>query len=269
MEQSMSTTSDDDIILTERRGAVGILTINRPKTLNALDMATTVALGDAFDRLAGDGEVRVIVVTGAGERAFVAGGDIADLDSRRGLAHYAEFAETIHRVFRRIETCDKPTIGAINGFALGGGTELLLCLDIRIAADTAKLGLPEITLGLFPGAGGTQRMLRQVPRCRAKEMMFTGRHITAAEAVEIGLINRVVPKDALMDEAMSVAAAIAKKSPLVLKLLKRTLEDGADMALPAALRHEQAMIGLVLDSADAHEGCKAFLEKRDAVFTGE
>ena len=258
----------EDRILTEKRGAIGVLTINRPKVLNALDVPTVEALDEAFGRLAADAEVRVIVLTGAGDRAFVAGGDIADLDSRKGLSHYAEFAEIIHRVFRRIELCDKPTIGAVNGFALGGGTELLLCLDMRIAADTAKLGLPEITLGLFPGAGGTQRMLRQVPLCRAKELMFTGRHISAAEAVEIGLINRAVPKDSLMDEAMKLAESVAQKSPLVLKLLKRTLGDGADMSLPAALAHEQAMIGLVLDSDDAHEGCRAFLEKRDAVFTG-
>lgn len=262
-------TASDDRVLIEKRGAVGILTINRPKVLNALDLPTCEAIDAAFAELEADRDVRVIVFTGAGDRAFVAGGDIADLDSRGGLAHYREFAETIHRVFRRIEVSDKPTIGAINGFALGGGTELLLALDIRLAADTAKLGLPEITLGLFPGAGGTQRMLRQVPLCHAKELMFSGRHIAAAEAAEIGLINRVVPKDSLMDEALKLAETIAAKSPLVLKLLKRSLGDGGDMPLPAALAHEQAMVSLVFDSADAHEGCKAFLEKRDAVFTGK
>lgn len=258
----------EETVLVETRGAIGILTINRPKVLNALDVDTTLALDEAFGKLEADPEIRVIVVTGAGDRAFIAGGDIADLNSRQGLAHYQEFAETIQRVFRRIELSDTPTIGAINGFALGGGTELLLALDMRIAADTAQLGLPEITLGLFPGAGGTQRLIRQVPLCRAKELMFLGRRISAAEALEIGLINKVVPKDSLMDEAMSLAEAIAQKSPLVLKLLKRTLSSGADMPLPSALAHEQAMIALVLDSEDAHEGCRAFLEKRDARFTG-
>jgi enoyl-CoA hydratase len=139
--------------------------------------------------------VHVIVVTGAGERAFVAGGDIGDLNSRQGWAHYLEFAETVHRAFRMIETCDKPTIGAINGWALGGGAELLLAVDIRILADNARLGLPEINLGLFPGAGGTQRLIRQVPLCRAKEIMFTGDPISAEEAVAIGLANRVVPRE--------------------------------------------------------------------------
>ena len=254
-------------VLLEAEGPVAVLTINRPETLNALDIATIEAMHAALDNIEANDSIRVLIFTGAG-RAFIAGGDIADLNSRRGLAHYQEFAEDIHSLFRRIERFDKPTIGAVNGFALGGGTELVLVLDIRILSDKARLGLPEITLGLFPGAGGTQRIIRQLPLCRAKEIMFTGDMLSAEEAVAIGLANRVVPHDELMDETRALAHQIAGRSPLVLKLLKRTLNDGADMPLAAALRHEQAMIGLVLDSDDAHEGCSAFLEKREARFSG-
>jgi enoyl-CoA hydratase len=258
-----------DAILLDRREAVSILTINRPDTLNALDTATLNEFADAFRAAESDPDCSVIVITGAGERSFVAGGDIADLNKRQGLPHYIELAETLHRTFRMVETSDKPTIAAINGWALGGGTELLLCTDIRIVADSAKLGLPEINLGLFPGAGGTQRLIRQIPLCRAKEMMFTGDTLTPDEAVSLGLANRVVAKADLMSETLALANKIASKSPLVLKLLKRTLLNGQEMPLGAALAHEQAMIGLVLDSRDAHEGCTAFLEKRPAAFTGD
>jgi enoyl-CoA hydratase len=257
-----------DVLLAERRGATAILTINRPDTLNALDGPTLLRLEERFAEAEADPAVRVIVITGAGERSFVAGGDIGDLNSREGLPHYLELAETLHRVFGRLEGCDKPTLAAVNGWALGGGTELVLATDIRIAAENARLGLPEINLGLFPGAGGTQRLIRQVPLCRAKELMFTGDQISAAEAVAIGLINRAVPREKLMDETLALAERIGQKSPLILKLLKRTLRHGGDMPLTAALPYEQAMIGLVLDSRDAHEGCKAFLEKRKAGFTG-
>lgn len=246
---------------------IAVLTINRPERLNALDLEMLAELEAALDAAESDGQVRVIVFTGTG-KAFIAGGDIADLNSRGGLAHYREFAECIHRVFRRIEECDKPTIAAVNGWALGGGTEILLATDIRIAAETARLGVPEITLGLFPGAGGSQRLMRQIPPCRARELMFTGDTITAAEAVALGLINRAVPADRLMGEVRELAGRIAARSPLVLTLLKRTLRHGDEMPLRAALAYEQAMIGLALDSEDAHEGCLAFLNKRPATFRG-
>ncbi len=257
------------VVLQEVRGAVGIITINREKAMNALNGEVLDALDAALTAMEKNDAVRVIVFTGAGQKAFIAGGDIADLNSRRGLQHYLEFGEQIHRVFRRVELCDKPTIAAVNGWALGGGTELLLCTDIRFVADSAKLGVPEITLGLFPGAGGSQRLIRQIPLCKAKELMFMGDHITAQEALEVGLVNKVVARDELLAFALSYAERLAQKSPLVLKILKRALLHGADMPLAAALPHEQAMIGLVLDTDDAHEGTAAFLEKRKAEFKGK
>lgn len=257
-----------DMVITELHGTTSVLTINRPATLNALDGACLKALEHAFAEAEADAGVHVIVITGAGHKAFVAGGDIADLHSRQGLPHYLEMAELLHGVFRRIENSDKVTIAAVNGWALGGGTELLLSIDLRLIADTARIGLPEINLGLFPGAGGTQRIIRQIPLCHAKELMFTGDQIDAETAVRLGLCNRVVGRDQLMAETLALADKIGKKSPLILKLLKRTLRAGGEMPLGAALAHEQAMTSLVYDSADAHEGCSAFLQKRPATFRG-
>lgn len=251
------------------KNGIAILTINRPEAMNALNIPTLLELESRFNDLENDPNIKVVIFTGAGNKSFVAGGDIADIDSRQGLQHYQEFGEVIHRVMRRIENSDKPTIGAINGWALGGGVELLLTLDIRIVADHAKLGVPEIGLGLFPGAGGSQRLMRQIPRCRARELMFLGDPISAGEAVSIGLCNCAVPVDQLMVEAGNVAAKLAAKSPITLKLLKRSLRNGEEMPLGAALAYEQAMIGLVLDTRDAHEGCQAFITKRPPQFTGE
>ncbi|MFA5664146.1 enoyl-CoA hydratase/isomerase family protein [Castellaniella sp.] len=255
-------------ILQEIRGHVAILTVNRPEVHNALNAETMLAFERAFMDFEGNAQVRAIVITGAGEKSFIAGGDLAEMATREALPHYFEFAEDIHRIFRRVEACDKPTIAAVNGWALGGGTELLLCTDIRMLADNAVMALPEIGLGLFPGAGGTQRAIRQLAPCVARELMFTGERIDAHEAVRIGLANRVVPRGDLMKEALSLADRIAAKSPVVMKLLKRTLVEGGEMPLRSALAHEQAMISLVFDTKDAHEGMQAFLEKRSAKFSG-
>jgi enoyl-CoA hydratase len=241
---------------------IATVTIDRRETLNALDLPTIDRLEEVVRTLGGREDVRVIVFRGAGERAFVAGGDIADLESRRGLAHYQEFAEQVHRTFRMIETMDVPTISSVRGFALGGGAELLLATDIRILSETARLGLPEITLGLLPGGGGTQRMPRQIPLCVAKYLMFTGERIDAHEAVRVGLANEVVVDSELESRVQEVAESIAAKSKIVLRLMKRSIREGLEAPLEVALRHEQALIGLTLDTEDAHEGCRAFLEKR-------
>ena len=252
-------------VISRKENQLGLITINRPEKLNALDLLTLNELAEAFDAFDRDSSVSAVLFNGAG-KAFIAGGDISDLNSRRGLAHYVEYAEVIQNVFRRIEVSEKPTIGAINGLALGGGAELMLCLDIRVMSSSASIGVPEIKLGLFPGAGGTQRLMRQIPLCRAKELMFTGDSITAEEAVSLGLANKVVPDNELTASCMALGEKICKHSAVALKLLKRTLSKGLDMPLASALAYEQAMVSLALETEDAKEGCNAFLEKRNAVF---
>ena len=259
---------DEPHVLTRREGAVGVMTFNRPKSLNTLDLPMVDAMEAALELLERDPEVRAIVVTGCDDRTFIAGGNIRDLGSRRGLAHYGEFATRLHHVFRRFETCPKPIVAAVNGWALGGGCEFLLTTDLRLMADDAQLGLPEIKLGLFPGGGGSQRLMRQIPLCRAEVMMFTGDFMTAHEAERIGLVNRAVPRAELMPRAMALATRLAASSPWALRLLKGSMLHGAEMPLDAALAHEQATISLVLDSDDAHEGCDAFLAKRPPAFRG-
>jgi enoyl-CoA hydratase len=264
----MNTSLTDDAVLTHREGAVGILRFNRGETLNTLDLPMLLAMERALDALEGDAEVRVIVITGADDRAFMAGGDIRDLDSRRGIEHYETFGEVVARVFRRFESCAKPTIAAVNGWALGGGMELLLCLDLRLIAEGVSIGLPEIRLGIFPGGGGSQRLMRQLPLCQAKLLMYTGDRIDAAQAVALGLVNAMVPPARLMDEAMALAQRIAAQPPVALRMLRQSMLHGADMPLPAAIEYERSMISLVFDSEDAHEGCKAFIEKRKPRFAG-
>jgi enoyl-CoA hydratase len=256
------------MVLTRVDGHVGVLTLNCPETMNTLDVPMLLAMEQGLDTLERDTTVRVIVVTGADDRTFMAGGNLAFMNQQRVLDYYESFSLLILRVFRRFEECPKPTIAAVNGWALGGGCELMLTLDIRLMANEAKLGLPEINLGIFPGGGGTQRLIRQIPMCQAKLMLFTGDFMSAEEAQRIGLVNRAVPRHALMAEVLSLATRIAEKSPTALRLLKRTIVQGAEMPLAGALAHESTVISLALDSEDAHEGMAAFLEKRKANITG-
>lgn len=257
-----------ELVTTETIGHVGLMRFNNPEELNTLHLPMLLAMEAALGVLERDPNVRVIVVTGVDDKAFIAGGNIRDLNARHGLQHYNEFSEILHRVFRRFEICAKPTIAAVNGWALGGGMEFMLTIDIRLMANEAKIGLPEINLGIFPGGGGSQRLMRQLPLCQAKLLMFTGDFLDAGEALAMGLINQAWPRAQLLDEAIKLANRIAKKSPLALKFLKSAMLHGADMPLPAALAHEAATISLVFDSEDAHEGCSAFLEKRPPIFQG-
>ena len=257
------------LVTTEVIGQVGLMRFNNAEKLNTLDLPMLLAMEAALTVLERDASVRVVVVTGVDDRAFIAGGNIKDLNARRGLQHYGEFAEVVHRVFRRFEVCAKPTIAAVNSWALGGGMEFMLTIDIRLMAHEAKIGLPEIKLGLFPGGGGSQRLMRQIPLCQAKLLMFTGDFLNADEALAMGLINMAVPRAQLLDTSLKLAQRIAEKSPIALKLLKSAMLHGADMPLEAALAHESATVSLDFDSADAHEGCSAFLEKRAPIFNGQ
>src|SRR6266481_559553 len=224
-------------ILVERDPAISTITVNRPKALNALNSHTLRELTQAVRECA---DSRVIILTGAGERAFVAGADIPSA-----------------------------TIAAVNGYALGGGLELAVACDMIFASENARLGLPEVTLGVTPGFGGTQRLVRLVGKLRAKEMIFTGDWVDARRAYEIGLVNAVVPGEKLLDHCRSVAQKIAQKGPLAVARAKRLVERGYDMTLRAANRQEAESFALLFDTEDRREGMRAFVEKRPARFTGK
>ena len=256
-----------DNLLIERDGAVAVVTVNRPKVLNALNAATIAELGRAFAELKADEAVRVVVLTGAGEKSFVAGADISELAANSGAAARTT-AETGQDVFLQIEQLGKPVIAAVNGFALGGGCELAMACTLRIAADTARFGQPEINLGLIPGYGGTQRLPRLVGKGVALDLLLTGRMAKADEALAIGLVNRVVPAADLLATAKGLAAELAAKAPRSVEYILEAVNRGLDLPLEAGLDLEAALFGVVSSTADMREGTSAFLEKRQAAFTG-
>lgn len=244
---------------------IATVTVNRPKVLNALNEATLKELDQAFAAFATDPKVKVVILTGAGEKAFVAGGDISVMQPLGPVASRG-FARMAQKILDRIENCPKPVIAAINGFALGGGCELAMACDIRIAAESARLGQPEINLGIIPGWAGTQRLSRLIGKGRAKELVFTGEMIDAREAWRIGLVNQVVPAAALMNTARELAAKIAGKGAIALALAKEAIDRGLEMDLERANACEADLFGLCFATEDQNEGMLAFLEKRPAVF---
>ena len=255
-------------LLLERDGAVAILTVNRPKVLNALNTQTLDELRRAILELRFDDGVRAIVLTGAGEKSFIAGADINELATQTPVSG-REHAMTGQHILDLIEQMGKPVIAAINGYALGGGCELAMACTIRIASETAKLGQPEINLGLIPGYAGTQRLARIVGRGRALELLLTGDQIPAAEAHRLGLVNRVVPAAELMNEAKKLAATLAAKAPVAIRYILESVHKGLEMPFAQAQVFEATLFGLVASTEDMREGTKAFLEKRKAEFKGK
>src|SRR5687768_16282940 len=255
-------------LLVERDGAVATVTINRPKVLNALNAQTLDELRRTILVLKRDDGVRVVIITGAGERSFIAGADINELAVQTPVTG-REHARSGQHILDLIEQMGKPVIAAINGFALGGGCELAMACTIRIASDTARLGQPEVNLGIIPGYAGTQRLARLIGRGRALELLLTGDHVTADEAHRLGLVNEVVPAAGLMDEARKLAAALASKAPVASRYILDAVNKGLDMAFADAQVFEATLFGLVSSTDDMREGTRAFLEKRKAEFKGK
>lgn len=252
-------------VLLEKKGNIAVATINRPKALNALNSQVLEDLNELVELVKADEEIRALVLTGCGEKAFVAGADIGEMSTLTKAGGEA-FGKKGNDVFRKLETLPIPTIAAVNGFALGGGCELALSCDIRIASEKAVFGQPEVTLGIIPCFGGTQRLPRLIGTGLAKEMIYTGKHIDAQTALRYGLVNRVIPAEALLDEAKALMDDILKVSPMAIKYAKLSINKGADMDLMNALEVEKDLVGLCFATEDKQVGMQAFLEKRKPNF---
>ena len=257
-----------DNLLIDRDAGVGTITINRPRVLNALNTQTLDDLRRAILAFRHDGDVRAVIITGSGDKAFIAGADINELAVQTPTGG-RDHAMRGQHVLDLIENLGKPVIAAINGYALGGGCELAMACTIRIAAESARLAQPEINLGIIPGYGGTQRLSRLVGRGRALELLLTGDQITAAEAWRIGLVNRVVPQAELMPEARRMAQALAGKAPVAIRYIIDAVNKGLQMPFADAQVFEATLFGLVATTEDMREGTRAFLEKRRAEFKGK
>jgi enoyl-CoA hydratase len=253
-------------LLVEISGATAVVTFNRPAVLNAMNTETVTELGGAITELEQDQTVRAVVLTGAG-RAFIAGADISELSSKTP-AQAREYSALGHRVMQQIQSLQKPVIASVNGFALGGGTEVVLSCDFSIASEQAKFGLPETVLGVIPGWGATQRAARLIGTAKTKELIFTGEIIDARRALEIGLINRIVPHEQLIDVTMGLAQKIAEQGPLALAMAKKVINEGIEKNLADACRLETEEFCSLFTTQDQKEGMKAFLEKRKPKFTG-
>jgi enoyl-CoA hydratase len=255
-------------LLVEHSGSVAIVTVNRPKVLNALNAPTMDELRRVALEMKRDDNVRVVILTGAGEKSFIAGADINELAVQTPTTG-REHALRGQHVFDLFENLGKPVIAAINGYALGGGCELAMACTLRIAADTAKIGQPEINLGILPGYAGTQRLARLVGKGKAMELILTGAQITAAEAERIGLVNRVVAAASLMTEVRALAASLANNAPIAMRYIINAINKGLEMPFAEACVFEATLFGLVAATEDMREGTRAFLEKRKAVFKGK
>ncbi|MBW2406528.1 MAG: enoyl-CoA hydratase/isomerase family protein [Deltaproteobacteria bacterium] len=246
---------------------IATITFNRPKVLNALNEASLKELSDAIDKVAGDEDIRVLILTGAGDKSFVAGADITEFLKFNALKAKI-FSEMGHGIVNKLQELPIPVLGAVNGFALGGGCEIVIACDFIYASENAMFGLPEINLGIIPGFGGTQRLPRLIGKNRAKEIIFAGKMISAAEAQSMGLVNKVCAQDQLMDEVLKVAKIIISKGRVSLRAAKQAINNGMDVDLKTGCRIETDAFAVCLASPDAKEGTQAFLEKRAADFKG-